>query len=509
MTNGLAPRINETGQVRWQNWHENYRIPVRRLVDVWNPTPNVASLDAYRATTTGLQGLIRESLDAGERIRALGGGWSFSRAPATDGTLVNTKPLNYQFPIRPAAVHPAYPGNRENLYLVQCGNAVSELNRMLFSAGKSLRTSGASNGQTIAGAVSTGTHGAAVDAGATCDFVEAIHLVPSPDRHVWLERASRPAVTDALAAGDIGAEFVRDDALFNAALVSFGSFGIIHGLVIEADDRYFLNAYRKKMPLTDVREIFEDLDFARLATLPRPQDRPWHFQAVINPFEPGEAYVTTMYRDAERHPGSRLPETPSTVTYGDDAFAVVAFLTDTFSVLTPALESGLVQLGYGEYENVSGTPGQIFRDTTTRGRAASTAMGVPLEHVNEALDTLLEVHDDIGAPVLFALRYVRATQATLGFTYHEPRTCVLEIDGPRSGLVNQMYRRSWAALRSLGFPLTFHWGKQHDLTERMVRAGYGESRVDAWIAARHRLLDTAALRHAFSNDTLQQMNLHT
>lgn len=331
---------------------------------------------------------------------------------------------------------------------------MSELNRVLFSAGKSLRTSGASNGQTIAGAVSTGTHGAAVDAGAVSDFVEAIHLVPSPDRHVWIERASRPAVTDTLVTGDIGAELIRDDAVFDAALVSFGSFGIIHGLVIEAEDQYFLNAYRKRMPLAAVREIFEDLDFGRLTTLPRPQDRPWHFQVVINPFEPDQAYVTTMYRDAVRRPESRLPDASSTITYGDDAFAVVAFLTDKFTALTPVLAAGLVQLGYGDYEDVSGTPGQIFRDTTTRGRAASTAMGIPLEHVDEALDTLFEVHNESGAPVLFALRYVRATQATLGFTYHAPRTCVLEIDGPRSDRVQQMYRRSWAALRALGFPLT-------------------------------------------------------
>lgn len=508
MTNGLAPTITETGQTRWQNWHENYRVPVRRLVDVWNGDPNAASLDAYRATTAGLQRLIGESLEAGERIRALGGGWSFSRAPVTDGTLVNTKPLNYQFPIQPDSVHPDYPGNRENLYLVQCGNAVAELNRLLSGVGKSLRTSGASNGQTIAGAVSTGTHGAAVDAGAMCDFVEAIHLVPSPDRHVWLERASRPAVTDTMATDLVGAELIRDDELFNAVLVSFGSFGIIHGLVIEADDQYFLNAYRQRMPLAALREALDDLDFGRLTAFPRPEDRPWHFQAVVNPFEPGQAYVTTMYRDAARREGSRLPDPPSAITHGDDAFAVVAFLTDTVTALTPVLGAGLASLGYGEFENVSGTPGQIFRDTTTRGRAASTAMGLPLGHVNEALDTLLRLQDDVEAPVLFALRYVRATQATLGFTYHEPRTCVLEIDGPRSGRVQQMYRKSWAALRSLGFPLSFHWGKQHDLTEGMVRAGYGDARVDAWLDGRRRLLDAPALLHAFSNATLKQMNLH-
>ena len=33
-------------------------------------------------------------------------------------------------------------------------------------------------------------------------------------------------------AESIGAESIKDDTLFNAALVGFGSFGIIHGVMI-------------------------------------------------------------------------------------------------------------------------------------------------------------------------------------------------------------------------------------------------------------------------------------
>jgi hypothetical protein len=57
-------------------------------------------------------------------------------------------------------------------------------------------------------------------------------------------------------------KLVADDELFNAALVSFGSFGFIHGVMIETEDIYLLESYRKKIPLDDsFRHIMETLDF--------------------------------------------------------------------------------------------------------------------------------------------------------------------------------------------------------------------------------------------------------
>ena len=83
------------------------------------------------------------------------------------------------------------------------------------------------------GAVAPGTHGAAIDIGGVQEYVVGIHLIGAGGRHIWLERASRPIVTDAFVAM-LGAELVRDDAMFNAALVSFGSFGIVHAVLFEA-----------------------------------------------------------------------------------------------------------------------------------------------------------------------------------------------------------------------------------------------------------------------------------
>ena len=112
------------------------------------------------------------------------------------------------------------------------------------------------------------------------------------------------------------------------------------------------------------------------------------------------------------------------------------------------------------------------------------------------------------APALVALRYVRASDATLAFTFHRPHTCILEIDGPRTNRVRNAYKRLWRALDQADISYTFHWGKINNLDDRRVRKMYGQPRVNAWLNARRTLLTTAKLRSVFSNDFLRRVRLH-
>ena len=124
----------------------------------------------------------------------------------------------------------------------QCGTTVLELNQVLEAKGLALPTSGASNGQTIAGAIATGTHGAANSVGAMQDFVVGLHVIGEDGRHYFIERASRPVVSPSFVAR-LGAEVRRDDQLFDAALVSFGSFGLVHAVLLEVVPLYVLERH--------------------------------------------------------------------------------------------------------------------------------------------------------------------------------------------------------------------------------------------------------------------------
>jgi FAD/FMN-containing dehydrogenase len=500
----LKAQLRDTRQRSWTNKHETYTQPLRTLFDLANPSTGKL-LDRYNATTRELQALIGRAVKAGARVRALGGGWSLSRAPATDGWLVNTKLLNLTFQVDKRMVVGGYTGDREGLRFVQCGCSIQELNKRLRSQGRSLRTSGASNGQTIVGALSTGTHGSAFGIGSVQDAVVGLHLIVGANRHVWLERASAPVMSDTFAAR-LGAEPLRDDALFNAALVSFGSFGVIHGVMLETDELFLLEMHRRRMPLDGaLRKCLNSLDFSGL-TLPGGAVTPYHFQVVVNPFDlDAGVHVTTLYKRPFQNDYVRAAANAEGFGPGDDAPSFIGLVSDALPVSIPSVVNGVLGRAYGPLDKVQGTLGEIFSNNTLRGKVASAAVGVPVSRSAEVLDTLLDLNRREGPfPILAALRFVKATRATLGWARFEP-TCVFELDGPLSSRNLELYQRMWRALRQRGIPHTFHWGKMLELDAARVRGQYGDA-VGQWMAARETLLD-AKTRRVFSSPFLEELGL--
>jgi FAD binding domain len=480
--------VRDTGQRRWQNWHQTVDQSLHQ-----------STIPGYNATTGVLQQLMRQALEKDLSIRAHGGTWSFSPIAATEGILLNTQPLNYRFRIGVDQYHPANAGGPP-LIFAQCGMAIVELNRYLAPLGLALQTCGASNGQTIAGAISTGTHGAALRFGAMQDYVRALHLIVSPDESVWLEPFSRPAVRDELARF-VNARLIRDDELFYAALVSFGSFGLIHGVLLEVTPMYYLQSWRQARVLDDpVWNAIASLDFSALALEGADGRQPDHFQVLINPFDQAEnGIITAMYRVPSRPPGSKPPQTGSEWTQGDSAFEAVGFITDLVPDASALLASLIDKLTATRVENVCGEPGQMFRDTTTRGKTAGAAIGVPLSRTRESIAVARAEIQRIRAPALLAIRLVKSTKATLGFTSFEPATAAIDIDCPQSNRQRELLHSLWPALEQAGIPFRFHWGKLHDTDHVRLRRMY-DDRVERWLSARRTLLDTPELRRLFAND---------
>ena len=490
------PRIIDTGDREWTNKHHTFTTPVQALYDVLNPDLG-DQLAEYLETTKALHAVIADAIEDETTVRMLGGGWSFSEVAATAGRMYNTKPLNLYFRMAPERLDPAYDGDAAHLWFVQCGNQIAELSRKLRAEGQSLRTTGASNGQTIIGAASTGTHGSALDVGAIQDYVVGLHLITGPDRHIFLQRQSRPVVVEAFATR-LGATLVSDDRLFNAALVSLGGFGIIHGALIETDDLFLLQMFRRRMPFdAALRHAVTTLDFSGL-TLPR-LERPYHFEVVINPYDlDGGAYVTTMYQDPF-HAGYPPPKPKGAMAPGDNALALIGALTDAIPAVIPKLVKALTKSTYALYpKGITGTIGEIFSATTTTGKAAGCAIGLPLEHAAAAVDIALRIIRDQGPfAAIVALRFVKGTDATLGFTRFKPHTCILDLDGALSSRTMQFYSLMWSALVAAGIPFTLHWGKIVGLTPTVVNAFYGAA-ADEWRQARTDLLD-ADVRRVFAS----------
>lgn len=192
------PELEDLGQTEWSPKHLTFDQPVLGLFRLDNPAGG-ANDARYKATARNLQRLLAEAVTAGVRLRAYGGKWSMSRAAATDGWLIGTNTLNLLFHLRERSVRPEYAGDKDALWLAQGGCSIAGLSQQLKPFGQSLPACGASNGQTIAGAIATGTHGSAVRFGGIQEAVRGLHLIVSPTRTVWLVPETGTATTDGFA----------------------------------------------------------------------------------------------------------------------------------------------------------------------------------------------------------------------------------------------------------------------------------------------------------------------
>ncbi|MDT7827784.1 FAD-binding protein [Pricia sp. S334] len=503
----------------WTNKHENFthRLEQDASFKLWNP-PADSYRDRYRATTENFQWLIGHAVTNNIKLRAIGSGWSFTKVGVTEGGMVDTASLNFSFPMRQKFVDANYAQTPEDLYFVQCGALINDLNNRLANKNpqRSIKASGASNGQTIAGALSTGTHGAAIKFGAIPEFTVGLHLVTGSNRHIWLERASYPVASQEFVDW-LDADLVRDDALFDAALVSFGSFGFIHGVMIETEPQFLLTEHRLGNIAYDdtLKTAMRTLDFSAL-NLPGTGEsgEMYHFEVLFNihKFEPGNADKGAFLKYIFKKPFA-LPHTPlqrsNDFTYGDDLLGIISTLLDKLPASgrgIPAMVNLMFGLAFKPEPPRVGTVREMFGYTKFRGKVASAAIAIDATDSPRTVELLIEVNRRDPFPGGLALRYVKGTGATLGFTRF-PNSCVLEMDGVDSLPARKFFAAAWEKLEQEQIPYALHWGKiNFNLDAARIRRMYGTAAVEAWIDARNTLLEPSVLP-VFDSLFLQQCGL--
>ena len=499
------PLIHFTPAQVWTNKHQNVSTHIERLYEAWNRWSDRShpDQDVWQPGLRALQHIVREAEAAGKRVRGLGGGWSLSEAAVTPDFLVDTKQLNnLVIGMSMAFLDPQYQGNPQHLVFAQSGVSVMELNTALAARALALPTSGASNGQTIGGAISTGTHGAAHAFGAMQESIVGLHLVAEGGRHYWVERASQPVVAPPFYEF-LGAELIRDTQLFEAAVVSFGSFGLIHAVMLTCEPIYTLELHIRRYDYAQVQPVLSTLEVSSLS-LPEGPTVPFHFEVVLNPYKTqrgeGGAFVRFMYKRTFTPVPDVVGATVVT-SPGDDVLGVIGTVSDAVPHLIPAtLEMVLRQQLSPTTSPILGSHGQIFGATEIRGVAMSTEIGVALQDAGAAIETILAVAHDYAFASPVAVRYVKASAATLAFTRFAPITCTIELPAVASQRTAHAYQRIWAELDRRGIPYTLHWGQCLRADAAFIRQAFG-TRVDAWLAARRHFLSPAA-RYTFANHLL-------
>jgi len=489
----------------WVNWHRNVKQPLDAYFDIANQ-PGPPKIKHYRGTASNIQALLKLAIQRDASVRPFGGTWSFSDIAANPDWMIDTAYLNWVFPVDDFFLNGRHANRTDELFLVQAGIKISQINRVLEKQfNRSLNTSGASNGQTIAGAIATGTHGSALEYGAIHNHIVGIHLITGPDQQVWLERESDPAVTNRFTSL-IGADPIRDDNLFNAALVNLGALGFVAGLLLDTVPLFRLQASRDWHPYDiKLQGIVDSLDFSNFK-LPNIQAGtvPYFFLAVINPFDLQKASITAMLKKPYADEPIDYAKHDSTGP-GYELLGAIGALTDAIGASIPSLVNVMAKQQLKPFSDKQGTLGETFDFTTPRTNAAGASLGVALTDTSKTLEILIdEQASGPKAPVVFATRFVQNSGATLEFTQHQP-TCVVDIDGVHSDRTLDFMQRCFDRLETEGIHYTQHWGKINNYNSTNLKQRYGDTAVSAFLGARSQLLPDPSTRRLFSSPFIKRI----
>jgi L-gulono-1,4-lactone dehydrogenase len=273
----MSLREKVTLRKRWRNDTGNQGIdPLREL------TPT--TLEECRQA-------VREAEAEECGIRAVGSGHSWSDVALTDGLLVKptglTRPLDLELEVmRPGMADELGDGSR--LVRMEAGMTIATLNSHLESLELALPNMGGFDGQTVAGVISTSTHGSGFEFGPLSDLVRSLDIVGSGGRVYRVERADGPTDPGSYGARYPDRELVQDDRWFRAVVVGMGCMGLIHSVMLEVVPLYYLREVRSMSTWSRVR--------AELESDQAPRGRV-HYEVLFNPYplEDGEieCLVTT------------------------------------------------------------------------------------------------------------------------------------------------------------------------------------------------------------------------
>ncbi len=166
------------------------------------------------------------------RIKCIGAGHSFTSIAATDGIHISLAQFSGI-----EAVVPREDGSA--LVTVRGGTRLRELNSVLWDLGLAMTNLGDIDEQSIAGAISTGTHGTGAQFGGLSTQVQALELVTADGRVLTCSREAHPDV-------------------FDAARVGLGALGIITRVTLHCVPTFALHAVEAPSTLAETLAELEE-----------------------------------------------------------------------------------------------------------------------------------------------------------------------------------------------------------------------------------------------------------
>jgi len=203
----------------WKNW-------------AGNESARVLSIESPSTEDEAAQ-MVKQAASAGERVKVVGSGHSFTPAAVTDGRLLRINKLSGVYSVDRSA----------GTVTVGAGTTLNDLNTLLHKEGLAMANLGDIAYQTVAGAISTSTHGTGHALPGLAAQVVGLRLINGQGDMIMCSPTHNADVLE-------------------MARVSVGALGVITECTIKVVDAFRLHAAEVPMRLDDVLNNIDELSTA-------------------------------------------------------------------------------------------------------------------------------------------------------------------------------------------------------------------------------------------------------
>jgi FAD-linked oxidoreductase len=422
---------------RWINWGGNQQAIA---ADVLTP-----------GTVDEVAAHVKDASGNGRKVKAVGSGHSFTDiAVANDQRMVLHR-LNDLISVN---------GNRVT---VQAGMQLAKLNAILAEHGLAMPNLGDIDQQTVAGAISTGTHGTGASHSTLASSVVGLKIVTGSGEVLVID---------------------QDDEIYHAARIGLGALGILVEVTLLCVPAFTLLADERPMALADV-----------LAGLDEWIPTNDHVEFYWYPYT-DRAQLKRNNRVAEHdRPLSSFRGWLDDEFLANTLFEGVCRLGKALPATVPTIQSvaarALTARSYTERSD------RVFC-TPRRVHFTEMEYEIPREALPEVLDALPRIIDGLPFKVQFPVEVRFTGPDDVWLSHGYGRESAYVAIHQYSGVAYEPYFRAMEAVcRPLGGRP--HWGKLHYRTAADLRPAY--PKFDDFVAVRDRL-DPARV---FANDYLDRV----
>jgi len=398
----------------WRNWTGDQRcVPAA----IYHPR-----------TLEGLIYAVRQASEGGLAIHTAGSGHSFTDAALTGGAMVRIEALNRMLDV----------DRGTGLVKVEAGITLADLSALLWERGLALENLGDIDTQTLAGAISTATHGTGARFRNLAAQVEALELVLADGSVIEVSEDADPAA-------------------FRAARVGVGALGVIYAVTVRAVPAFVMRRVDSPQPLEATLAGVDDL-----------AARNEHFEFFVFPHTDTALVIERNRFEGPARPRGRVDAYVNEIlieNYGMDALSRIA---RRFPTSIPRLANFAAR----QFSRTERTD-RSYRIFASERRVRFTEMeyAIPRERGPDAVRRVLALVRERGFPVGFPIefRLVAPDDAFLS-PAHERETAYVAVHQYQGAPWEPYFRAVEEIMDSYGGRP--HWGKRHFQTAETLAGRY-------------------------------------